>query len=60
MKKTKTKLALNTNTIRVLQGSDLKEVVGGMPTQNCTNTPTCGSGPTDSRGRNCSNGNCQD
>jgi hypothetical protein len=54
MKKTNTKLQLKTNTIRVLQNDDLTKVVGGSPTVNCTNLPTCGSGPAESRG--CSHG----
>jgi len=41
MKKNKTKLELKTNTVRVLQGHELTEIVGGAPTQDCSNTPTC-------------------
>ena len=44
MKKTVTKLQLNTNTIRLLQDSQLEGVVGGAapraPTANCSQTPT--------------------
>jgi hypothetical protein len=53
MKKTNTKLQLKTNTIRVLQNDDLTKVVGGAPTVDCTNQPTCGSGS-----RDCSRGHC--
>jgi hypothetical protein len=42
MKKTNSKLQLKTNTIRVLQGSELAQVAGGAPTANCTELgPTC-------------------
>ena len=40
MKKNKTKLELKTNTIRLLQDSHLKEVVGAGPTANCSIDPT--------------------
>jgi hypothetical protein len=36
MKKTNSKLQLKTNTLRVLQGSQLAQVNGGAPTAFCT------------------------
>ena len=44
MKKTNTKLQLKTNTVRVLQDSQLKDVAGGAPTQDCSiNQTGCSS-----------------
>lgn len=42
MKKTNSKLQLKANTIRLLQGSELAQVNGGAPTNDCTQGgPTC-------------------
>ena len=46
MKKTKSKLQLKTNTIRVLQGSALAQVHGGNNPGGGNNSPRPQAGPT--------------
>ncbi len=40
MKRTTKKLELKKDTIRILQGSELNDVVGGAPTAECTQQGT--------------------
>jgi hypothetical protein len=53
MKKTTSKLQLTKSTIRILQASELANVVGGAPTIGCSYVgATCSVGSTELAARN--------